>query len=83
MALHPDIDQEKLAELTLAILWLTAEGDGHYMRAWKGIDWAAMNLLFEKGWIGDPKNKNKSVYFTAEGLASARECFEKHLLKRR
>jgi Mn-dependent DtxR family transcriptional regulator len=42
-----------------------------------------MNLLFEKGWIDDPKSKNKSVYLTPEGTALARECFEKHLLKRR
>lgn len=82
MALPQDIDQEKLAELTLAILSLTAHGDREHTRVWKGVDWDAMNLLFQKGWIDDPKSKNKSVALTPEGIASARMFYEKHLLKR-
>jgi hypothetical protein len=82
MALPQDIDQEKLAEFTLAILWLTAHGREGHMRVWKSIDWDAMDLLFQKGWIDDPKSKNKSVALTLEGIASARKCYEKHLLRR-
>lgn len=82
MPLPDDIDQEKLAEVTLAVLWLTAHGDDDYLRVWKGIDWDAMNLLVEKGWIDDPKSKNKSVALSPEGRAAAKRFYEKHLKKR-
>jgi Mn-dependent DtxR family transcriptional regulator len=37
-----------------------------------------MNRLHEKGWIGNPRSKSKSVLLTEEGQARARELFEKH-----
>ena len=83
MPLPPDIDQDKVAELALAILWLSAHGDEECMRVWKGIDWDAMNLLFEKGWIQDPKSKAKSVSLTPEGIILAKQFYEKHLVKQR
>jgi hypothetical protein len=39
MTIADDIDKEKLAEIALAILSLTAEGDYGNARAWKGMDW--------------------------------------------
>lgn len=45
-----DIDTEKLAEAALAILSLTLHDGG---RVWKGLDWALMDLLEEKGWPAD------------------------------
>jgi hypothetical protein len=83
MPLPPDIDQDKLAELVLAILWLSAHGDEEYMRVWKGVDWDAMNLLFEKGWIHDPGSKAKSVSLTPKGIALAKQFYDKHLVKQR
>lgn len=82
MPMPDDIDQEKLAEVVLAVLWLTAHGDDDHLRVWKGVDWDAMNLLFEKGWIDDPKSKNKSVALSSEGRVLAKVFYEKHLLKR-
>jgi hypothetical protein len=41
-----------------------------------------MNLLFEKGWIDDPKSRNKSVALSSEGRALAEAFYEKHLRKR-
>ena len=38
-----------------------------FAKAWKGHDWNALNRLHEKGYIADPKNKNKSVTLTTEG----------------
>jgi len=35
-----------------------------------------MNRLFEHGYIYDPRNKNKSVVLTREGLARSKELFE-------
>jgi hypothetical protein len=46
-------------------------------RAWKGIDWDALDRLHEKGFITDPRNKNKSVVITDEGASRAKELFEK------
>ena len=40
------------------------------------IDWRASNRLHDRGLIDDPKNKNKSVIFTEEGLALARASAE-------
>ncbi len=76
---HPDVrdelDTEKLAEVTLGLLALTLH-DG--CRAWKGIDWGVMNLLYERGWILDPQGKAKSVVLTEAGLAQAEKLMMKH-----
>lgn len=81
MALPDDIDQEKLAEIVLAVLWLSAH-DNHGARVWKNVDWDAMNLLHEKGWIDNPRSKSKSVALSPEGETLATRFYEKHLLKR-
>ena len=46
-----------------------------HWRAWKEFDWDALDRLYEKGLIGDPVNKAKSVVFTEEGLRRAEELF--------
>jgi len=68
-----EIDHDKIDETVLALLWLTLH-DGY--RAWKGFDWVTMNRLYEKGFIGDPVNKTKSVVLTEEGLHKAEELFK-------
>ncbi len=75
-----ELDTEKIDEMVLALLYLTLH-DGY--RAWKGLDWDALDRLFEKGFLEDPKNKNKSVAFTEEGLARAEALFNKHFVKKR
>jgi hypothetical protein len=76
---HPEIadelDAEKLAEVALGLLALTLH-DGS--RAWKGLDWGVMNLLYERGWILDPHGKTKSVVLTDTGLALAEKLLLKH-----
>jgi hypothetical protein len=76
---HPDmadhLDAEKLAEVALGLLALTLH-DGR--RAWKGIDWGVMNLLYERGWIEDPRGQAKSVVLTDTGLAIAEKLLLKH-----
>jgi hypothetical protein len=70
---------DKVDEAVLALLWLTSfrEKKDWPLRAWKGHDWDAMNRLCKKGFIGDPRNKNKSVGFTEEGERRAEELFMK------
>jgi hypothetical protein len=70
-------DEAKIDEAVLAILYLTAWEEHGVTRAWKGIDWNASNRLHERGLIGDPQNKNKSIAFTENGLALARAAAER------
>jgi hypothetical protein len=72
-----DIDQEKLEQTVLALLYLTSFKDRLGLRAWKGHDWQVMNDLYEKGYISNPARKAKSVAFTEEGAQLSKELFEK------
>lgn len=67
-----EIDKDKIDDAILALLYLTLDRDG---RAWKGFDWSAMNRLHEKGFIGDPVNKARSVWLTDEGIARSERLF--------
>ncbi|MGC4094627.1 MAG: DUF6429 family protein [Polyangiaceae bacterium] len=73
-----EIDEDKIDDAVLALLYLTLGRDG---RAWKGHDWGAMNRLHEKGFIGDPVNKAKSVWLTAEGIARSERLFREMFAK--
>ena len=75
--LPPELDPEKLAEVALAVLSLTH----HEGRVWKSLDWDVMNLLYEKGWIGDPISKAKSVTLTKEGERLASGFLAKHFAR--
>jgi hypothetical protein len=73
-----EIDEEKIDEFVLALLYLNFHGEHGATRAWKSFDWEAMDRLHKKGYISDPKSKAKSVIVTEEGKELARELFEKH-----
>jgi len=73
-----DIDTEKIDETVLALLYLTLH-DGS--RAWKGLDWEAMNRLHEKGFISNPVGKGKSVALTEKGLQESERLFRKLFVK--
>jgi hypothetical protein len=66
-------DEEKVAAVVLALLYLTLH-DGN--RAWKGFDWDVLNRLYEQGWIENPRSKAKSVELTEKGLAESARLFE-------
>ena len=59
--------------LSFALLYLGLHDD---VRAWKGFDWEALDRLYEKGLIDNPRGKAKSVVFTEEGLRRSKERFE-------
>ncbi|MBI2206001.1 MAG: hypothetical protein HYU41_19340 [Candidatus Rokubacteria bacterium] len=69
-----DVDTERIDEAVLALLSLGLH-DG--ARAWKSFDWDAMSRLHDKGYIGDPVGKAKSVVFTEEGLRESERLFTK------
>ena len=73
-----DIDQEKVEEMVLALLYLTTFKEGPGLRAWKSHDWSALESLHEKGYISDPASKAKSVVLTERGAKLSKELFEKH-----
>jgi hypothetical protein len=88
MALKPEVnamdyDQDKVDEMTLALLWLTSFKDPVGVRAWKGQDWETMGRLHSKGYITDPKSKAKSVVLSEEGEKRSRELFAKYFSLKR
>ncbi len=76
-------NHDKIDDAVLALLHLTSFSDGRdefaSVRAWKGHDWDALTRLHEKGFIGDPVSKAKSVVLTKSGQERARQLFEKLL----
>ena len=72
-----NIDTDRVDDMVLALLWLTTFKYGDGVRAWKGYSWEALGRLFEKGMIGDPKSKAKSVWLTDEGAKKSEELFKK------
>jgi len=82
MPIPKDADKEKLTQTALVILWLGAHRDQLVTRVWKQMDWDLTDLLFEKGWISDPKTKAQSVVLTDEGEELAEALFKKHFSKR-
>jgi hypothetical protein len=72
-----EYDRNKVDDAVLALLYLNFHGDQNEVRAWKSFDWDAMDRLHEKGYIGDPKSKARSVIVTEEGQNIAKELFIK------
>ena len=70
--------KNKFDEMVLAMLYLNMTEEFGATRAWKSFAWEALDRLHEKGFIGDPKSKAKSVVMTEEGLALAEALFVKH-----
>ena len=66
------VDEERIDEAVLALLWLTLH-DGR--RAWKGFDWEVLGRLHVKGLIADPVGRAKSVVLTDEGLRQSEALF--------
>ncbi|MBC9208969.1 3'-5' exonuclease [Roseomonas aerophila] len=69
-----EADKDKIDDAVLALLFLSLDHDG---RAWKGFDWDAMNRLHEKGYIGNPVGKAKSVVLTEDGVKRSEILFRK------
>ena len=70
-------DEVKIDEAVLGLLYLASFEDHGLPRAWKGHDWDALGRLHAQGLIEDPRNRNKSVAFTAGGYARAKATCEK------
>src|SRR5450432_4267438 len=76
-----EIDEEKVDEAVLALLYLTTFKGKPCWRAWKGHNWDSLDRLHQKGYISDPATKAKSVVLTEEGATQSQVLFEKHFTK--
>lgn len=73
-----ELDTEKIDETVLGLLFLTLHDQ---FRSWKSMDWDALARLHEKGFIGDPAHKAKSVVLTDAGLPEAARLFKKKFVR--
>jgi len=67
------LDEDKIDDAVLALLHLGL----HDGRAWKGFDWDALRRLHEKGFIGNPVRKTKSVVMSEAGRRRSEELLER------
>ncbi|MHA6909823.1 DUF6429 family protein [Ralstonia pseudosolanacearum] len=72
-----NIDTAAIDDAVLALLYLTLHD---HNRAWKSFDWDALNRLHERGLVGDPINRTKSVILTDEGLRESKRLFQQHFV---
>ena len=73
-----EYDEDKVDEMALALLYLTTFRDKASIRAWKGLAWEVTDRLFQKGYIGDPKGKTKSVIVSEKGARRSEALFRQH-----
>lgn len=73
-----EYDKDKVDEMVLALLYLTSFHDKYATRAWKSMNWDAMDRLYEKGYISNPKGKAKPVVLTEDGEKLSKELSIKH-----
>jgi hypothetical protein len=63
-----EYDNNKIDEMVLALLYLTSFDQKVVIRAWKSHDWDALDRLYEKGYISDPKSKANQLLFLMKDL---------------
>jgi hypothetical protein len=76
-----EIDNDKVDEITLALLYLTTFKDKTGLRAWKSHSWEVLDRLHESGQIYEPATKARSVMLTEEGAERSKRLFEEHFAK--
>jgi hypothetical protein len=76
-----DIDEEKVDDMVLSLLYLTTFEDEPKLRAWKSHSWDVLDRLYRKEYISDPATKAKSVLLTEEGAKRSQELFKKYFAK--
>lgn len=75
------VDEEKMDDMVLALLYLTTFEDKPRLRAWKGHNWDVLDRLHRKEDISDPATKAKSVLLAEAGAKRSQELFEKYFTK--
>ncbi|MEN6410875.1 MAG: DUF6429 family protein [Anaerolineaceae bacterium] len=73
-----EYNQEKVDEMILALLYLTSSRDQYGTRAWKGLNWEALDRLYKKGYISDPQSKSPTLVMSEEGANLSKELLFKY-----
>ncbi|OFZ36359.1 MAG: hypothetical protein A2504_10220 [Bdellovibrionales bacterium RIFOXYD12_FULL_39_22] len=75
-----EYNEDKVDELLLALMFLTTFPNGKNLgtSTWKEYDWHHLDRLHEKGYISNPKSKNKTVRLSEEAIVLSKELFKKH-----
>ena len=73
-----EINEEKVDDMVLALLFLSTFPDKPRLRAWKTHSWDALDRLHQKGYISNPATKAKSVLLTETGAKRSRDLFERY-----
>ncbi len=76
-----DVDEDKVDDMVLALLYLTMFEDKPRLRAWKGHSWGVLDRLHRKDYISDPATKAKSVLLTEAGAKRSQHLFERYFTK--
>jgi len=67
------LDENRIDDAVLALLYLTSVEDRGSCRAWKSHPWDALDRLHEKGLISNPRSKAKSVALSEEAVRRSEE----------
>ncbi len=67
------LDENRIDDAVLALLYLTVMDDRGNWRAWKSHPWDALDRLYEKGLISNPRSKAKSVVLSHEAMQRSKE----------
>ena len=68
-------DPDKVDEMVLALLWLTATPE---VRAWKGHDWDALERLHAKGYTSTPRARPNRWCLAKKVPSRPHQLFERH-----
>ncbi|WP_308076733.1 DUF6429 family protein [Paraburkholderia megapolitana] len=70
------VDTASIDTAVLTLLYLT---EHEHKRAWRGCDWGALDQLYERDLITDPRNKARSAILTEDGWREAERLYKRHL----
>ncbi len=76
-----EVDEEKVDDMVLALLYLATFEDKPRWRAWKGQSWDVLDRLHRTDNISDTTTKARSVLLTEVGAKRSQELFEKYFIK--
>jgi hypothetical protein len=76
-----DINEERVDEISLALLYLTTFKDKSGFRTWKSYSWDVLDRLHKRGYLENPQSKAKSVLLTDEGVKRSKALSEKYFGK--
>ncbi|MDC6177104.1 DUF6429 family protein [Ralstonia solanacearum] len=72
------LNTDAIDDVVLALLFLNLSDSN---RAWKSLDWDALSRLHDKGLIGDPVSRAKSVVLTDAGRREAERLFTEYFVR--